>query len=811
MSELVAQPSKAGGNAVWLRRGLIGLAALLLLLAGLAWWALRSFDAERFQRSASEWMLAQHGRTLVFGGPATLQLWPQPAVAVRDVRLSEPGRPHQDFAVVGSAALSLKLDPLLREREFRIDSVSARSVSVRLQRDAAGRRNFADLLKHSGGDAGRGASPLVIESLELDDLSLQIDDVYAGVQGKLQVQKLALGAFGPGLRSPLKMQARAIFREPQIDAALDLQAQVHLAASQAGASPALQFDQTDLHLRGQGFDFENFDARLQAQSLRADYGAASGIHDDTVELQGVQIQFSGRRQGWQVDSGKLGLARLSFAMQQRVLQLEELALRLSGRHAATTLAAELQWPALKVQGDVMQGAALQGKLQLGGDQQLQLQLKSDAPSGAFERITVPGLQAQVDGRIGSSTLAGQAGATLLVQPLPLALVLNDLSLRLRLDDPALVPLQMALDGQARLAADNGSFRLAGTLNDQRVNAMLDARLDRVRPWFDLQADFGTLDLNRFTAPAQRGAAPAPVAAAAPVNLQPLRLADARLRINVARLLRAPYRVDDLQLQAGIDNGLLTVQRAGGQAWGGRFDASGSADAGSGRLALRFNGDGVDLRAMLADTTGYDGLRGRGRIEADLQGRGATVGAVRSALAGSVRLSLQPAAIRGVDLAQTLRGWRTASVDTVASSAATQTEFSRLDAGFQIRDGVARSDDLDGQSEFLRVSGEGNIDLGQGRLDYLLRTRVINTASGRAGPEMVMLNGVTVPVRLSGPFGNIEWQVNWGAVTAAVAALSVPNVARGTVGSVTRGATGVVRGATGLLRAIPGVAAASAPR
>ena len=79
--------------------------------------------------------------------------------------------------------------------------------------------------------------------------------------------------------------------------------------------------------------------------------------------------------------------------------------------------------------------------------------------------------------------------------------------------------------------------------------------------------------------------------------------------------------------------------------------------------------------------------------------------------------------------------------------------------------MARNTDLDGRSDFLRVGGEGTIDLVQGRVDYLLRARVVNTASGRAGPEMVMLNGVTVPVELHGPFGNIEWQVRWGTVTA----------------------------------------------
>ena len=84
--------------------------------------------------------------------------------------------------------------------------------------------------------------------------------------------------------------------------------------------------------------------------------------------------------------------------------------------------------------------------------------------------------------------------------------------------------------------------------------------------------------------------------------------------------------------------------------------------------------------------------------------------------------------------------------------------------------MGHSSDLDGRSEFLRVSGEGSIDLAQGRIDYLLRARVVNTASGRAGAEMVMLNGVTVPVDVQGPFDKIERRLRLATVTAAVAVL-----------------------------------------
>ena len=67
------------------------LAALLLLVVGVAIWLLRSFDGERVKRIAIEWMHTHHARELAFDGPLTLQLWPQPAVTVQGVRLSERG------------------------------------------------------------------------------------------------------------------------------------------------------------------------------------------------------------------------------------------------------------------------------------------------------------------------------------------------------------------------------------------------------------------------------------------------------------------------------------------------------------------------------------------------------------------------------------------------------------------------------------------------------------------------------------------------------------------------------------------------
>lgn len=787
----------------WLRYSLYVLGATVLLLALGTAWLLHSFDGERVKRVAADWLHTQHGRELIIDGPVTLQLWPQPALTLKAARLSEAGQPGQPFASIAEAALSLRLEPLWRHRDIEIDKVSARGVKFTLRRDAQGHSNIDDFLGLATGNSQPQPSgrPFVLESLELADAEVQVDDALRGLHGRLAVQRLTLGRFGPGTLTPLHLQAQADLSQPTLNASLSLDAGLELLAAAApGAVPTVRLDRAAVRLKGTGYAFIGLDLALQTASMRLDYGDAGTTVDTQVRFDDLQLQFSGSRLGWQVDAGKLALARLHLDAGQRRLDLEKLVLSLKGHHAATTLDAQFNWPALTVQGDSLKGGPVSGQIQLGGDRRLQLKLQSQAPSGSFERIKLPQLKFQVDGELGTSRLQGSGQATLQLEPASWATAIDGLQLQLQVDDPSLPPLTLALGGDARVSAQAASVQARGTVNDQRFDGRIEADLAVQRPRLQIDASFTTLDLNRFIGASGGPAGPAPAPATQALNLQPLLWADGQIRLQVARLSRAPYQIDALDLRASVANGALDLQQLTGRAWGGRFDASGSANAADDRLTLRLRGDDVDLRAMLADTTGYDGLRGRGRIDADLNSRGNTVGALRGALGGRLALRLQPAALRGVDLTQTLSAWRTLSTsgsDVVASSAVRQTNFSLLAASFELRDGVARSSDLQGESEFLRVSGEGSVDLARGSLDGLLRTRVVNTASGRAGPEMVFLNGVTVPVQVQGPFGNIQWQVGWGTVTAGVAARSVPNVVRGTVG-------GVARGAAGLLGAIPGV-------
>src|SRR5207244_8574282 len=75
-------------------------------------------------------------------------------------------------------------------------------------------------------------------------------------------------------------------------------------------------------------------------------------------------------------------------------------------------------------------------------------------------------------------------------------------------------------------------------------------------------------------------------------------------------------------------------------------------------------------------------------------------------------------------------------------------------------------DLDMKSPFLRMGGEGAIDVGRGRIDYLARATVTSTMKGQDGADLTSLKGLTIPVRLTGPFESLDWKIEWSTVAAA---------------------------------------------
>ncbi len=754
---------------VWLRRLLIALAVLAALAVAAIAVLVATFDANRYKGLLVDAVRERHQRTLTIAGPIGLSVFPRLELTLRDVTLSEHRSPER-FLGLEEAALSVQLLPLLRERRLAVDRVAARGVELVYTRDAQGRRNIDDLLAGRPADGPKAQDPAAaqplsfdVRGIELARLKATVKDAPAGLDGVFEVEHLSTGRLADGAESPVELKARARLAQPKADASVELAARLTLALP-ADAPARVTLRDTRLALRGEGYGIKQLDARLNG-ALAWDGWAASA---ETLTL-----VLSGERAGLALKDSGLALGKLAYDPGQRRLALDQLSVKLAGRQGPRSLGLTLEWPKLAITGDQLAGSALKADAQLKSpDQTLDVAIASQSPAGSFERIRVPGLRIDVIGRTGARLIKGQGRADLLLATAPFSAALSALDLKLDLADPALPPTRIALRGKAQASAQAASWALDGEANEQKLAVSGRADLDRPVPRIEADARFGTLDLTRFVKPAD-GAAPRTDAPAAdtPLDLSGLKAVDGRFTLRAAMLVYPPYRVADATLDAALAGGQLKVGELSGRAWGGRFTAQASAQAAARpqdqRVAVRLDASEVDIAALLKDVAQFEKLEGKGRVTADLATQGGSVAALRKQLDGTAAIALRDGAVRGINLAKVLRQWKSAvtlNKDAVqASSAQEKTDFSEITASFKVADGVARNDDLMAKSPFLRVTGAGAIDIGAGRIDYLARATVTGTPEGQDGAELAQLKGVTVPVKLAGPFEAVSYNVQWGAV------------------------------------------------
>jgi AsmA protein len=333
-------------------------------------------------------------------------------------------------------------------------------------------------------------------------------------------------------------------------------------------------------------------------------------------------------------------------------------------------------------------------------------------------------------------------------------------------------MKASFDGSARadLGAGNAGGRNRLQFDETTVQATWG--LPRLTPWqatFDVAIDRLNVDRYLPAKPATaatpvKSPAPTPVPgpADAPVDLGALRGLDFAGDLKVGALQLHGARLANVRARLQARDGRLSIAPFAADLYEGRASGQLTAVAGTPqRLSVQTTLEGINLQPLLRDAAGQDYLAGRGRVNLDVAATGASVSALKRSLQGTAALGLRDGAVKGFNLAKSLRELKArfgAGDDVVqAASREERTDFSELQASFRIAQGVARNDDLSAKSPFFRISGGGTVDVGEGRLDYLVKANVVNTSTGQDGKGLEHVRGLTVPVRLSGPFDKLSYK------------------------------------------------------
>jgi len=106
------------------------------------------------------------------------------------------------------------------------------------------------------------------------------------------------------------------------------------------------------------------------------------------------------------------------------------------------------------------------------------------------------------------------------------------------------------------------------------------------------------------------------------------------------------------------------------------------------------------------------------------------------------------ALEGLDLPGMLARLQSGEIDEFGRRDGVQTEFSRLAATWDIRDGVATTDDLQLEGPFVTATGSGTVDARRERLDLKLQPRISPRAS-----EAETAEAIEMPLRVQGAWAD----------------------------------------------------------
>lgn len=312
------------------------------------------------------------------------------------------------------------------------------------------------------------------------------------------------------------------------------------------------------------------------------------------------------------------------------------------------------------------------------------------------------------------------------------------------------------------------------LDDSTVSGEFSIR-DFAQPRFEFALNVDDINVDRYLPPPHedKAGSPATAVAATPWPVATLRTLNLDGSLHVGRLQAYRLRSTEVRVTVKSQGGVLRVQPAGAQLYQGSYQGDVEIDTRTAtpRISLNESLRAVQIGALLKDLQGDKArLSGKGDLSARLHGAGADPVALRRNLNGSLRFAFKDGAVRGFNLAAKIRKAKAVlkGEALAADSSPNQTDFSELTGTATVTDGVVRNDDLQGKSPYMRVTGAGQADLGAQNLDYLLKVVLVRTGTGQGGAGLAEASGITVPVRISGPFAQLSYRVDLNAAVGEAA-------------------------------------------
>jgi AsmA protein len=708
-----------------------------LVLAATAAILVNTIDQQALLNKASAIVKEKQQRDLAFTGPVQLKWFPSIGADLNGVTLSEFQSTDQ-FLKADKVSISLALLPLLSS-EVVVDAIQASGVTVNVVKNADGKFNFDDLSKSDNQDevqsesepspdTGEQALNFSVDSIALENLNVTYTDKQTDLEASLNNFAMQSGRIEPGVPTDIELKGNVKANKPQADLNIDLNTRLEFGL---GENLYANFENLKFAVLGQ-LDQQQADVNVQASTLN--------VNPNTLEIKAQSLDAKAKGQLPNVGAFDVSLISPSLELSETVARGEALNFKADLKQATRSINATLDLAGL--QGNLKQAvsAALKTTVNLvEGERTVNLQLASPMTLNMKSQL------------IELAALTGQ----------------------LDVKDPALPKKQASMPLAGRLAVNNTEKTAELDLNSKFEATSFDLKAavkNFAKPAITAVLNADKLDIDALLPPKKNSGTKTTSSSAekpqdTPVDLSPLRNLNLDLTANIGELKVSNIQAQQLKTKAVARGGKLTISPLDAKLYGGSTTGVITADANTQTVTVNQNMIGVQIQPVIKALLDKDMVEGKGNVGINIRTTGNTVNQMKAALDGKVSVSLQDGAIKGINLAERFRNAKSllssGSNSTQKTDTTQKTDFSSLAVSFDIANGVASSNDLNVMAPLFRIGGEGRVNLVNNSLDYLAKASVVATSTGQGGKTLDSgLNGVTVPVRLYGPFTGVQWELQF---------------------------------------------------
>ena len=284
-------------------------------------------------------------------------------------------------------------------------------------------------------------------------------------------------------------------------------------------------------------------------------------------------------------------------------------------------------------------------------------------------------------------------------------------------------------------------------------------------------DLGILDLNPYlpepsseveTTPTDDQVSQPIVWDNTELDLSVLRSINANISIKSSQLLVRDIKLGKNELALMLNKGVADVQLKSFQGYEGNGSGAIKLNANKKpyQITTKFDLANINAEPLLTDAVGFDKLIGKGQLAWDLSTQGISQREFIKQLNGHLDISFIDGAVKGVNLAaiaksasNIMQGNLSAvSLDSDFSNA-DKTDFAALTGKFTLTNGVATTDNLSLNNPFIRISGTGDINLPETKVNLQIKSKVVASTQGQAAEATD--SGIVIPIKITGPFHDIK--------------------------------------------------------